>query len=62
MSTKQPATVTEKTISTRIALLLALDTDGDVYFALTHANTDSSIMKLFFIHLCDLLDKKDPLW
>ena len=62
VSTKLPATVTEKSVSTRIALLLALDTSGDMYFALTYANTDSSIMKLFFIRFCDLLDAKDPLW
>ena len=33
-----------------------------MHFALTHANTDSAIMKLFFIRFCDLLDAKDPLW
>ena len=42
------ATVTNKTVSPRVAMIAALDTDGRVYFALTHANTDSNVMLLFF--------------
>ena len=44
---KVPCTVTEKALSTRLALIAALDTDGRVYFSLTHANTDSNVMLLF---------------
>ena len=43
-----PATVTNQTVSPRVAMIAALDTDGRVYFALTHANTDSNVMLLFF--------------
>ncbi len=57
-----PATMTEKTMSKRLAILAALDTDGNVYFSLTHANTDSSIVKLFFVHFCALLDNQNPSW
>ena len=43
-------------------MIAALDTDERVYFALTHANTDSDIMLLFFSHLVQRLDAETPGW
>ena len=46
-----PATVTDKQVQPRISLLVALDTDGRIWCALTQANTDSDVMTLFLQHL-----------
>ena len=46
----------------RLSLIAALDTDGRVYFTLTHANTDSDVMLVFLRHLMMQLDREDPDW
>lgn len=46
-SPNAPATVCETSVAPRVAMIAALDSDGQIYFSLTHANTDSSIMMLF---------------
>ena len=46
-------------VSPRLAVLAALDTDGQVWFALTHATTDSSVMRAFLGHLCQQLEAED---
>ena len=45
--TNTPCTITDKFMNPRLALIAALDTDGNVYFSLTHSNTDSDVMLLF---------------
>ena len=42
-----PATATIKAVNPRLSLIAALDSDGQVYFSLLHANTDSDVMKMF---------------
>ena len=37
--------------------MVALDTDGKIWFALTQANTDASVMTLFLRYLVRALDK-----
>ena len=54
--TNAPCTVTDRAVNPRLALIAALDTDARVFFALTHANTDSEIILLF---LRDLIKKLD---
>ena len=44
------------TVSPRLSVIAALDTDGKVWFTLCHANTDSNIMILFLRHLKNALD------
>jgi len=51
-----------KTVSPRLSLIAAMDTDGRVWFSLTHANTDSNIMALFLHHLKEKLDQETPGW
>ena len=46
-SSDAPATVTNRTVSPRVAMIAALDTDGRIYFTLAHSTTDSDIMLLF---------------
>ena len=58
--TKSSGSVTERTVSPRLALLAALDTEGKVYFALTHAITDSDIIMLFLSHLVRQLALEKP--
>ena len=57
-----PATINQRAITPRLALIAALDTDGEVYFALTHANTDSDVLMLFMRFLMRQLDSEDPDW
>ena len=39
------------TVSPRLSMITALDTDGRVWFTLSHANTDSNMMTLFLLFL-----------
>ena len=57
-----PATVTDKQVAPRIALIAALDTEGRIWFALHQANTDSDIMCLFLRKLMAQLDRESPGW
>ena len=43
-------------------MIAALDTDGHVYFSLSHANTDQDIFMLFLRHLVRTLDSETPGW
>ena len=51
---KAPCTVTEKSVGTRLALITALDTEGRIYFAVTHANTGSDVI-LSFLRRLDIM-------
>ena len=50
------------TVTPRLSMIAALDTDGRVWFALSHANTDSNIMITFLHHLQQALDNETPGW
>ena len=56
------ATVTQQSVTPRLTLIAALDTEGRVYFTLTHANTDSDVLLAFMKHLMRQLDGEDPGW
>ena len=43
-------------------MLTALDTDGNVYFTLSHANTNSETLLLFLSQFCRLLDNENWGW
>ena len=43
-------------------MISALDSDGRVYFALSHANTDQDTFMLFMRHLIAKLDVETPGW
>ena len=43
-------------------MVTALDTDGRVYFSLSHANTDQDTYMLFLRHLIAQLDHETPGW
>jgi hypothetical protein len=49
-------------VSPRLSMVAALDTDGRVWFTLAHANTDSNIMTIFLHYLRDILDVETPGW
>ena len=46
-----PSTFRAKQVAPRISLLLALDTEGRIWSALTQVNTDADVMTLFLRHL-----------
>ena len=54
--------ITEKQVAPRISLLVALDTDGKFWCALTQANTDADVMMLFVSTLIRRLDQEEPGW
>ena len=43
-------------------MIIGLDTQGKIYFALTQANTDSDVMTLFLRKLMHQLDRERPGW
>ena len=55
-------TVTQRMVTPRLAMIAALDTEGRVYFSLTHANTDSNVMLVFLRNLMRQLDRESPNW
>ena len=55
---KAPCTVSEKNLGIRHYFIAALDSDCHVYFALTHANTDSDVMLSFLYRLMKVLNNE----
>ena len=51
-----------RSITPRLSMIAALDTDGRAWFALAHANSDSNMMALFLLELTKLLDAELPGW
>lgn len=51
-----PGTFRDKQVAPRISVILALDTDGKIWCALTHANTDADVMIMFLRYLVRRLD------
>ena len=49
-------------ITPSLSLIAALDTDGRVYFSLSHSNTDQDTFMLFLRHLVAKLDVDTPGW
>ena len=49
-------------VSPRLSLIAALDTDGKVWFCLSHATTNSDVIAAFLKHLVDVIDLEEPTW
>ena len=49
-------------IMPRVSLVAAIDTNGQVWFTLSHSTTDSDFMAMFFKHLASKLDEEQPGW
>ena len=60
--TDAAGTFTDKQVNPRISLIVALDTDGNLWFSLTQANTDSDVMTTFLRYLVRQLDRETPGW
>ena len=57
-----PGSFTDKQVQPRISLLVALDTEGRMWSALTQANTDADVMTLFLRYLVRQLDRETQGW
>ena len=57
-----PATINDKQVAPRISLIAALDTLGNIWFALTQTNTNSDVMCTFLRKLMQQLDRESPGW
>ena len=63
----KPPTIAEKQILPRLSLIATLDTDGYVFFSLTHSITNADVMLLFLSNLArklggELLFWRDDTW
>ena len=56
------ATISNKPLRRKVALIAAVDTEGRAYFALTHSLTNSEVIGTFFSHLCKALDLERADW
>ena len=57
-----PGSYTDKQVQPRISVLVALDTEGRMWCALTQANTDADVMTTFLRYLTRQLDHESPGW
>lgn len=46
----------------RLSLIVAVDTNGNIYWSMMQTNTNELTMKLFLSHLFTLLDFERPGW
>ena len=51
-----------KQVQPRISMIVGLDSTGKVYLSLVQANSNTSMMELYFSTLIKQLDKQDPRW
>ena len=54
--------IMKNSVSPRVSMIAALDTEGNVWFTLAHSNSDSNTMALFLRSLSDALDIESPNW
>jgi len=57
-----PGTMIAKAVTPRLALIAALDTEGQIYYSLSQSNTDTDMMMLFQRHLIERLDQESADW
>ena len=50
------------TVTPRLSMIAALDTDGRVWFSLSHSNTDSNVIMTFLHNLQQTLEIETPGW
>ena len=43
-------------------MIAALDTEGRIWFSLSHSNTDSNTMSIFLLYITKALDSETPDW
>ena len=60
--TDAAGSICDKQVQPRISLIIALDTEGKMWCALTQANTDADVMKLFLRYMERQLDLETPGW
>ena len=59
---ESPGSVKLKAITPSLSMIAALDTDGRVWFSLSHAKTDQDTYMLFLRQLVAQLDLDTPGW
>ena len=58
----EPNTLSTKSLSCKVNMIAALDTEGHLYLSLTQQNTDNSVMLMFFSRLANVLSQEDKDW
>ena len=54
--------VPKKNVQPRISMIVGLDTNGSIWLTLLQANSNSSVMELFFSRFVKQLDSERPRW
>ena len=49
-------------IAPRITMILGIDNFGNIYYSLAQANSNSSMMEIYFRELVVILDRDKPSW
>ena len=52
----------ESTVVPRLSLIMAMSTDGRIYFSFTQVNTDSRVFCIFMTKLVEKLTAEEPDW
>ena len=55
-------TIGTTAVAPRITFMVAIDTDGSVFYTLSQMNTDTDSKRLMLHELCKALDKDRPDW
>ena len=55
-------TIPSKYLSHRVNMLVAIDTDGQLYLGLTQQNTDTEVMLMFMSYLVHVLSNENKNW
>ena len=54
--------IAEKFVQPRVSLIVAMDTEGEVYASFTQVNTDAEVFRLYISNLARQLDADRPHW
>ena len=60
--TDRPDSVRKKQVQPRVSMITGLDTNGELYISLVQANSNGSVMQMFFINLLHRLDAANKDW
>ena len=54
--------MSRKDLTAKVNMIAALDTNGEIFAALTQVDTDSDVMSSFLSRLVTVLKNQDPNW
>ena len=61
-SPTRPRLVVDRRLNYRVTLVLAIDSLGNLFYAMADVNSSNDLMLIFLTSLVELLDQKRPAW